>query len=201
MADNPPPAPDQGTSLTLLARLRDDDPDAWSLMVRLYTPLVRRWGERGGVRGADLEDLSQEVFRAAAGGLKNFHRDRPGDSFRGWLYGITRNFLLKHFERHKQSPQAAGGTDAYRRLQEVPLPAEETADEVSGDKHALYRRALELMKDKFEDKTWQAFWLTVIDGLSPEEVAGRLGVSAAAVRKYKSRVLHCLRSELGDLLD
>jgi RNA polymerase sigma-70 factor (ECF subfamily) len=201
MADKPPPSPDQGTSLTLLARLRDDDPDAWSLMVRLYTPLVRRWAERGGVRGADLDDLSQEVFRAAAGGLKNFRRDHPGDTFRGWLHGITRNFLLKHFERRKHSPQAAGGTDAYLRLQEVPLPPEESADDLSADKHALYLRALELMKDRFEDKTWQAFWLTVIDGLSPDEVAGRLAVSAAAVRKYKSRVLHCLRTELGDLLD
>jgi RNA polymerase sigma-70 factor (ECF subfamily) len=201
MPDHPPPSPDQGTSLTLLRRLRDDDPDAWSLMVRLYTPLVRRWGERGGVRGADLDDLSQEVFRTAVGGLKNFRRERPGETFRGWLHGITRNFLLKHFERQRRSPQAAGGSDAYFRLQELPLPTEETADDISGDKQALYLQALELMKDRFEDKTWRAFWLTVIDGLGPAEVAGWLGVSAAAVRKYKSRVLHCLRSELGDLLE
>jgi RNA polymerase sigma-70 factor (ECF subfamily) len=201
MADKPPPSPDQGTSLTLLARLRDDDPHAWSLMVRLYTPLVQRWGERGGVRGADLEDLSQEVFRTAAAGLKNFRRDRPGDTFRGWLHGITRNFLLKYFERQGRSPRAAGGTDAFLRLQEVPLPPDQASDELTADRQALYQRALELMKEKFEDRTWQAFWLTVIDGLGPDEVAGRLGISAAAVRKYKSRVLHCLRTELGELLD
>jgi RNA polymerase sigma-70 factor (ECF subfamily) len=201
MADKQPPSPDQGTSLTLLARLRDDDPHAWSLMVRLYTPLVRRWGERGGVRGADLEDLCQEVFRTASASLKSFRRDRPGDTLRGWLHGVTRNFLFKHFERQGRTPQAAGGTDAYLRLQEVPLPPEQTSDDVSADKHALYQRALELMKEKFEDRTWQAFWLTVIDGVGADEVADRLGISAAAVRKYKSRVLHCLRSELGDLLD
>jgi RNA polymerase sigma-70 factor (ECF subfamily) len=201
VAENSPPSPDPGTSLTLLQRLRDDDPEAWSFMVRLYTPLVHRWGARAGLRGADLEDLSQEVFRTAVAGLAGFRRDRPGDTFRGWLHGICRNFLRKHFERHGRSPEAAGGTDAQRRLQEVAGPADDTADEVRDDKRALYLRALELVKDQFEDRTWQAFWLTVIDGLAPDEVAGRLGLSAAAVRKYKSRVLHRLRSEVGDLID
>jgi RNA polymerase sigma-70 factor (ECF subfamily) len=201
MAEHTPPSPDGGTSLTLLDRLRDDDPQAWSLMVRLYTPLVHRWGARAGVGGADLEDLSQEVFRAAAGGLKNFRRDRPGDTLRGWLYGITRNFLLKHFERRQRSPEAPGGTDAYLRLQGIAEPTDETDDNLQSDKHALYLRALDLVKDQFEDKTWQAFWLTVIDGLTPDETANRLGLSAAAVRKYKSRVLHRLRTEMGELLD
>ena len=58
MGDNATPSPDPRTSLTLLARLRDDDPQAWSFMVRLYTPLVHRWGGRAGVQHADLEDLS-----------------------------------------------------------------------------------------------------------------------------------------------
>jgi RNA polymerase sigma-70 factor (ECF subfamily) len=195
------PSSNENTSLTLLDRLRNDDPAAWSVMVRLYTPLVHRWGSRAGVQTADLEDLSQEVFRSAAGGVSGFRRDRPGDSFRGWLHGITRNFLLKYFERRQRSPQAPGGTDAYLRLQEVSAPSEESSDQIQDDKHALYLRALDLMKDKFEEKTWQAFWQTVIDGGDPEEVASRLGLTAAAVRKYKSRVLQKLRSELGDLLD
>jgi RNA polymerase sigma-70 factor (ECF subfamily) len=201
MAEHPSPSPDQGTSLTLLARLRDHDPDAWSLVVRLYTPAVRQWAVRSGLQSADLEDLTQEVFRVAASGLQNFRRDRPGDSFRGWLYGITRNFVLKHFERRQQAPQASGGTDAYLRLQEVAAPTDDTADALREDKRSLYLRALELLKEQFEEKTWQAFWLTVIDEVSPDEVAERLGLSGVAIRKYKSRVLQRLRAELGEVLD
>src|SRR5947208_1607813 len=72
--DTPPPAhrPPPGTSLTLLQRLRDDEPEAWRTVVRLYTPLLCHWCARRGVRGADAEDVIQEVLRAAAAGLAGF---------------------------------------------------------------------------------------------------------------------------------
>jgi RNA polymerase sigma-70 factor (ECF subfamily) len=200
-ASVPSPPGEARTSLTLLARLRDNEPDAWSFMVQLYTPLVRRWAARGGLAGDDVEDLTQEVLRAAVTALPQFRRDRPGDSFRGWLHGITRNALLRHFERSARSPQAAGGTDAQLRLQEVPEPPAESDDEVESDRHALFRRALELVRAQFEEKTWQAFWLTAIDGLTPDEVAPQLALTPVAVRKHKSRVLQRLRSEYGDLID
>jgi RNA polymerase sigma-70 factor (ECF subfamily) len=195
------PGPNENTSLSLLDRLRMDDPAAWAITVRLYTPLVHRWGGRAGVQHADLEDLSQEVFRSAASSFSGFRRDRPGDSFRGWLHGITRNFLLKHFERQRRSPRATGGTDAFLRMQEIGASATDSDDDVASDKHVVYLQAMELMKGQFEEKTWQAFWMTVVDGRSPDDVAGHLGLSAVAVRKYKSRVLQRLRSEFDDFLD
>src|SRR5579885_1226573 len=68
IAERPQPDPagaKQETSLTLLQRLRDRRVDAWQAMVQLYSPLVYYWCTRGGVRGPDVEDVSQEVFRAA----------------------------------------------------------------------------------------------------------------------------------------
>src|SRR5438132_1652620 len=195
--------PTLGTSLTLLQRLRANEADAWHFMVQLYTPLVYRWAARGKVTGADADDLAQEVFRAAVGALPQFHRDRPGDTFRGWLRGITRVLTKKHFSRQGRNPRAAGGTDVLQRFQQIPDPnsdADELPEEPS-EANTLYRRALELVKNQFEEKTWQAFWLTAIDGRSPDEGAPQLGVSAAAVRKYKSRVLHRLKTEIGDLIE
>jgi RNA polymerase sigma-70 factor (ECF subfamily) len=193
---------DQGTSLTLLQRLRQNEADAWSVMVQLYTPLIRRWGTRAGIAGPDLDDLTQEVFRVATTRVSDFRRDRPGDSFRGWLHGITRNFVFKFSEKRARLPQAAGGTDAQLRLQGLPDPDMDTSlDEVADERQALFRRALELVRGQFEEKTWQAFWRTVIDGSSPEDVATELHLSAAAVRKHKSRVLQRLRSEFAELID
>ncbi len=57
------------------------------------------------------------------------------------------------------------------------------------------------MRNRFEKSTWQAFWRTVIDGVSTEEVAEELGLSRWAVYKARSRVLQLLRSELACLED
>jgi hypothetical protein len=43
--DTPRSAPEaqQATSKTLMQRLRANDGEAWRVMVKLYTPLVRHW--------------------------------------------------------------------------------------------------------------------------------------------------------------
>src|SRR5947209_2688202 len=133
-------APDESTSVSLLDRVRDRDTQAWRRLLHLYGPLVVRWCGHRGVWGQDADDIQQEVFHAVATGLEAFHRDRPGDTFRGWLRGITRHKLLDHFRRRQNQPEAQGGTDAHRRLQQVPeqeLP-DDSPEELSG----LYHRGL-----------------------------------------------------------
>jgi RNA polymerase sigma-70 factor (ECF subfamily) len=55
------------------------------------------------------------------------------------------------------------------------------------------------VRGEFEPRTWQAFWKTAVDGRPVKDVADELGMSPGAVRVAKSRVLHRLRDELGDL--
>jgi RNA polymerase sigma-70 factor (ECF subfamily) len=193
-----PDAPDEGTSLTLLQRLRANEPAAWEAVVRLYSPLVWHWCSRSGVRGADADDVTQEVFAAAAARLAHFRRDRPGDSFRGWLRGITRNLLLLHLRRRSREPVGDGGADCLDRLQALPEP--ETDEEDRAEAGLVYRRAVEMVRGEFEERTWEAFRRTVLDAQPTDETAAALGVTPAAVRKARSRVLRRLRERLGDLI-
>lgn len=189
---------DKSTSLTLLERIRERDEEAWRRLLHLYAPLVDRWCGAKGIRGEDADDVQQEVFRAVAAGLDGFHRDRAGDTFRGWLRGITRNKIVDHFRRRGAQPEAQGGTDARRELEQVAgaeLP-DDSEEEVGG----LYRRAMELVRGEFEERTWTAFWRAAVEGQSPPDIAADMGVTPAAIRKAKSRVLHRLRQELGDLI-
>ena len=57
------------------------------------------------------------------------------------------------------------------------------------------------MRGEFEERTWQMFWRVVIEGHSPVALAEELGVTPAAVRQAKSRVLRRLKEEMGELLD
>src|SRR6185369_14090212 len=115
----------QATSLTLLQRVQASQPAAWERLVDLYAPLVLHWCRRGGLNGQDADDVFQEVFRSVAEHVGDFRRDRPGDSFRGWLRTITRNKVLDYFRRQQQQAVAAGGSDMQRQLLEVPEPLEE----------------------------------------------------------------------------
>jgi RNA polymerase sigma-70 factor (ECF subfamily) len=193
--------PDPGTSATLLVRLRHGEPEAWRRLDHLYGPLVRYWCGRWGLSRDDADDVVQEVFAALTAGLAGFRRDRPGDTFRGWLRGVTRNHVLMHLRRAGRQPLGAGGTDALRRIGEVPDGPADEPDDAPGEVSALYRRALDLVRGEFEAATWGMFWRHVIDGRPTGAVATEFGVSAAAVRKAKSRVLRRLKEEVGDLAE
>jgi len=194
-------AAEQPTSVTLLQRVRLRDPEAWRRLLHLYVPLVDYWSRQWGVHGADADDVQQEVFQAVAAGLDKFERGRDGGTFRGWLRGITRHKLLDHYRRCEQRPEAQGGTDAYRQLQQVPEPSDELPEEPAEQVQGLFQRALELVRGEFETNTWTAFWRSAVEGQSPEVIAADLGVTPAAIRKAKSRVLRRLKEEVGDALD
>src|SRR5262245_46443825 len=197
-ADRPP------TSLTLLHRLRANEPDAWARMVGLYRPLVCYWCGRQGLFGDDADDIAQEVFQVAAARLADFRRDRPGDTFRGWLRGITRIKVWEHLKDRGQQPPAVGGSTALNRLQGVadePQESDAADEDPPSEIAGLLRRALELVRAEFEPATWRAFLLTAVDGKPAPEAAAELGLTAAAVRQAKSRVLRRVRQELGDLPD
>jgi RNA polymerase sigma-70 factor (ECF subfamily) len=198
--------PSTSTSRSLLDRVRADDPAAWDRLVALYAPLVLHWCRRWALREPDAADVFQEVFRAVARHVRGFRKDRPGDTFRGWLRAITRNKVRDHFRALLQEPQGAGGSEAQARLAQLPAPdppEEESAEERSADERAesaLVHRALEMIRPEFEERTWQAFWRTAVDGRAPRDVAAELAMSPGAVRVAKCRVLHRLREELGDVL-
>jgi RNA polymerase sigma-70 factor (ECF subfamily) len=187
------------TPLSLLERLRANEPDAWRRLYDLYKPLIRFWCTRCGLAPEDIIDVTQEVFAGAAHGLAGFRRDRPGDTFRGWLRGITRNQILLFHRRNQGKPTADGGSDALWNLQQIeaaPTDAEEEF-EIS----QIYRKALEQVRVDFEEKTWQAFWLTVIEGRAPATLTKELGMSVASIRQAKSRVLRRIKLEVGDLVE
>lgn len=195
----------QSISSSLLERLQLREPEAWQRLVRIYYPLVHEWCERAGLQRADAADVAQEVFRGLAGSLERFDRDGGRNSFRGWMYGITRRQLLAFFRRQRDRPAAAGGTEAHRRMMETP-DTEDLSEDASrpGDadeRLGLVRRALALIRDDVQDHTWQAFWRAVVEGHAPADIAADLGISVNTVYLAKARLLRRLREEFGDLLD
>jgi RNA polymerase sigma-70 factor (ECF subfamily) len=202
------PSPSNVTSVSLLQQACAGDQAAWRQLFRLYTPLVCYWCRKRGVHGADVDDILQEVFQTTANALAEFRRDRPGDTFRGWLHGITRHKVLAFHRRRGSQPQAEGGSEMGRRLEAqadsdagiAPLDSSEEADDPKL-LHDLFHTVVEMVRMEFEERTWVAFWRTVIDGQRPVDVAAELSISPAAVRMAKCRVVRRVREQLGDCAD
>jgi RNA polymerase sigma-70 factor (ECF subfamily) len=190
------------SSSTLLSRVKARDVAAWERLVTLCTPLIYQWCRQSGLQPEDAADVGQEVFQAVHRKIGDFRRDRPGQSFRGWLRTITRNKIIDHFRAEQAPGTGPGGSDALKQLHQ--LPAEDTPDDSGAaeqEEGSLYRRALEVLRSEFTDHTWQAFWRVVVEGQGPADVAADLGMTVNAVYLAKSHVLRRMREEFADLLE
>ncbi len=190
---------DDRTSLTLLERVRNQDQQAWQRLVYLYGPLLQYWCGKWGLQSADADDLQQDVFSTIANRLDSFRRDRQGDTFRGWLRVIAHRKFLDFCRNRKRLPDT--GPEGDLGSAAAATPDAEPMDDPPEEVHRLHRRALELVRSQFEERTWQAFWQCAVDGRSPADVAADMNMTSVGVRKAKSRVLHRLREELGEVLD
>ena len=199
--------PSSGTSPSLLARVRAEDASAWDRLVKLYAPLIFHWCRRARLQDHDVEDVFQEVFGAVLTHIRNFKKNRQSDTFRGWLFAITRNKIRDHFRRARREPRAEGGTEALARLAQIAAPERKAPahdpdeadvaleqnempadDDVLSDadttsdaqeERALYHRALELIRSEFRERTWKACWRTAVDDQSAPDVAAELRTTIA----------------------
>jgi RNA polymerase sigma-70 factor (ECF subfamily) len=190
------------TSFSLLQRALADDQSAWAALVEIYGPLVYCECRAKHVPAHDAPDIVQDVFRKVHKNLARFRHDRPGDSFRGWLATIAANAIKDYFKARARRPCAAGGTDMYDRVMNLPdLDSVPSTITNRPDAHArVVQQALDQIRTEFEAHTWKAFWMTTMDDISPADVATQLGVNKCVVYQAKSRVLRRLRQELEGLM-
>lgn len=191
------------TSVTLLGRLKSNDPAAWERLSQLYGPMVYAWARRANLQPEDAADVTQTVFQAVFTGFHRFRKEHPGDRFRDWLWTITRHRVIDHVRKLRSAAIGMGGSTAQMQWQQLPedLLPEEVAPAIEvSETTQLVRRALELARSEFELRTWQACWKTTVEGLAVADVAAELQMSTGAIYVARSRVLKRIREELEGLV-
>ena len=190
------------TSMSLLARARSNDQQAWREIVHLYGPLVHKWCRRSALKDDDVADVFQETFRSVSTHLDSFTPERSIGSFRSWLRTIVRTKLADHFRRRDRQPLGRGGTDAQILMGDVVDPlGDEQEDDVASENAQVVQRAMELIQPEFSSQNWTAFELVAIDGQSAVDVAEQLNVNPQAVRQANYRIRRRLRLVLQDMIE
>jgi len=185
------------TRASLLIQIRDGtNHAAWQEFVDLYGPVIYGFARKRGLQDADAADLMQDVLRSVSAAIGRLDYDRNHGTFRGWLFTITRNKVFNFLAARRIRPQGSGDSGTNQRLAEEPA-----ANDGSDAWELEYQRrlasiAMDRVKGEFHENTWQAFWLTAVEGLAAAEAAKRVGMSAGAIYVAKSRVLARLKDEV-----
>jgi RNA polymerase sigma-70 factor, ECF subfamily len=134
------------------------------------------------VRGDhEAEDVTQEVFLKLIGAIGKY--ERRSVPFSAWLLRVARNVALDHIRRVRATP-----------CEEV-RGADESSDGSVSDRSRDLREALETLPE--EQRT--VLVLRHVIGLSPGEIAERLGRTEASVHGLHHRGRRVLRAQLADM--
>ncbi len=184
------------TRASLLVRIRDgSDAAAWQEFVRLYAPIIYGFARKRGLQDADAADLMQEVLRSVSTAVHRLDYDPVRGTFRSWLFTVTRNKVYNFLASNSRRVQGSGDSRVQQRLEQHP-DGELSADWEAEYQRALAAEAMDRVKGEFQPATWDAFMLTAVEGRTPAQAAGRVGLSVGAVYVAKSRVIARLRQEI-----
>ena len=163
------------TRPSLLVRLKDRTDDAaWYEFTEIYRPLIYRLACRRGLQHADAEDLIQQVFSAVARAIDGWEVDADRGRFRTWLSRVATNAILNALTR--RAPDRGTGDSALHELLAAQPAADGTDSAVVRAEHRreIFRWAARQIRPEFHPDTWDAFWLTAIEGRDPTDAAREL---------------------------
>lgn len=181
-----PPPPEEGARDEELAkRVQRGDRAAFARLVRRYLRPVYAIASSFLREQADVEDVAQETFLNALDRIETYDSNRP---FAPWLYQIARNAARQRIEgasRRETTP-----------VQEQELPNDSVGPEEELER-AEVRRRLRTAVAGLPERQRTVFRLLDVEGVSADEAAEMLGLTAGTVRSHLSRA----RSALRDMLD
>lgn len=183
-------------SSTLLMGARSANPNAWVIIVTRYSPKIMTWMLLAGVDSSDAPDLLQDVWRSVLVSLKNFRREKPDDTFRGWLRTITQRRIADYFESRSQQPRHIPLAQL-ESIQSQKLLTDEITANVS-ERVKLLQKSMQQVESEVKPTTWLVFQMHVIEEKSVEDVAAILKIPTYSVYTSKSRVIKRLRELLED---
>ncbi len=187
------------TRPSLLIRVRNPaDQAAWEDFVEIYRPVILRLALRKGMQAADAEDIAQEVLTVLAKAVEQWVYDPKRAKFRTWLHRVANNAILNGLSRGRPD-RAAGGPAPQAAIVQKQSREGPDSDLLRLEyRREVFRWAARQVRKEFRPDTWNAFWLTAVEGRPAEAVAKELAKDAGAVYTARSRVMQRIREKVSD---
>ncbi|MFO0965828.1 MAG: sigma-70 family RNA polymerase sigma factor [Gemmataceae bacterium] len=184
------------TPHSLLEQLhkKPDDSLAWTRLVGLYSPFLKKWARRWtGLPDHDIDDLVQNVLGVVVRKIGAFEHHGHSGAFRAWLKAVLAN-CWREFRR-RPVPLALGAGEGKQPWDELEDPHSHLS-QVFDQEHdqMIVQELLRLGRDNFSSEHWAIFEEVALKDRAPDAVAAEYKTTRNAVYLIKSRVLHWLRT-------
>lgn len=195
------------TSSELLCALASEPQSArWGEFLSIYRPMLRDTSRSlratyPSITETDSEDLVAETLLQFAKAIPTFRYDRAKGSFRGFLATVLRRRAVDFVRRCAGRPEdlvEAVPEDAAKSAGTVP---ESSRADDAAIAPALYRVAHRRLRDhgRFSARALEVFRLMFQEGWTTEQIRKETGLSPAAIRQLKSRLLAAVRREVEEI--
>jgi RNA polymerase sigma-70 factor (ECF subfamily) len=172
---------------------------AFEVLMERYTPLVVGYLYHRVNSQGDAEDLTQEVFLTAYRGLSHL---RSHVSFRSWLMHILQSKLIDYYRLNNRRPQLISGEQTAEDpegeglLARIPSGAADPRRQAhDAETRSIIMREIAALGERFST----VIYLRLIEGLSTDEIARRLGMTSPSTRMRLFRGMRRLRKSLKKL--
>jgi RNA polymerase sigma-70 factor (ECF subfamily) len=155
--------------------------------VARYGPKIYDWCRRWDLPDADAEDVTQNVLLRLARKMETFVYD-PARSFRAWLKTLTHHAWRDYVADREQAGRGSADSSVDELLNRVEARDDLMTRLNAEFDHELLDEAMARVRLRVEARTWEAFRLTALEGLSGTAAAEQLGIPVMTVFKYKNRV-------------
>lgn len=148
------------------------------------------------------EDLTQDILlKLSQKFIQKCYNPERGE-FRTWLKAVVSNALTDHRRKQQRQPdhRAAGGTEHWRQLAELPSPdeaAEQLSDAIDLEPVTQAAQAIARVRRRVPESHWEAFCLYHAEKRPVEEVAAEVGLQVGNVYKVLQRIKKQLEEEVG----
>lgn len=166
-----------------------EDHQQWYEFSELYGPMIRKILRNKGLQPSELDDGMQEVYLSLLSTIERFQYDRTRGKFRSWLSKITQRAASAYRSRQSETP-----ADPQALAESQPI-----ANPLSGRDEEHVDLCLKLARSRFDERTWLAFYLRVIEEAPVKDVQRLTNMNRNAVYQSVHRVKLCLREMISQL--
>ena len=190
------------TRESLLIRMKqEEDGAAWREFHEIYGRLIFGYSLHYDISHAEAEDIVQEVCIKVFRQIVRFDYSPQRGRFRGWLKTITRNAVVDYLRRKKTRRKTS--VEYRRQLEDGLAVGRDRDDEIwrlEWEK-AVFEAALDRVRERVGEETFQVFKRYVLDNQSAAEVSEETTLDANAIYAVKHRVMNFIREEVAIILD